>query len=84
MGRTNFGFKAIPKGMRGPLGLLAMFVGGTAAVAYGSRSNPKPVAYSSTNEYGETEYNTTSVKERMSMLGAAGNMVFGLNNMRHG
>jgi hypothetical protein len=83
-GRTKFGISAIPKGLRGPLAGLALMAGGIGAVAYGARSNPQPNMYSSNDEYGNVQYNQQSVKERMGLLGAAGEMVFGMHNMRHG
>lgn len=73
----------IPKGMRGPVAALAMLALGVGAVAYSSRSNPETAAYASRDDYGETQYKDTSVRDRMSMLNASGNMVFGLHNLRH-
>lgn len=81
-GTMGFG-KGIPKGVGGPMAALAMFAVGVGAVAFGARSRPQTTAYGS-NEYGETQYNRQSVKERMGMMGAVGDMVFGLNNARHG
>jgi hypothetical protein len=82
--RTNFGLKAIPEMARTPLAALAMLAVGVGAIAYTSRSNPQPTASASRDEYGNTSYNQQSVKERMGLLGATGDMVFGLNNIRHG
>lgn len=78
------GFKAY-KGNAGAIGLLATLVAGVGAMAYGARKNPRTRAAASRNEVGDTEYATpSSVRERMGMMGAAGDMVFGLNNSRHG
>lgn len=84
MGRQNFGYKSIPKPIR-TAGLIgATAVAGIAAIAYSSRSKPQTSAYASQDEYGETQYSAQSTRERMGMLGATGDMVFGLNNSRHG
>lgn len=72
------------KGMGGPVAALAMLALGIGAVAYSARSNPKVDAYSSSDGTGGTEYNSQSMKERMGLIGATGDVVFGLNNSRHG
>lgn len=71
------------KGMGGPIAAIAALAGGVGAIAYTARSNPSTMAYAE-SDYGETQYNQQSVKERMGLMGASGDMVFGLNNMRHG
>ena len=88
MGRTEFGLNAIPKRVRGlgAVGLTA--VAGVAAIAYSSRSNPPVTAYASDDQVGGTDYNSApqgmTMREKMSMIGASGDMIFGLNNSRHG
>lgn len=70
----------------GPIGALAMFAAGVGAVAYSSRSNPQ-VSAQAYSEDGETRYqlgNDRPVKGRMESMNALGDMVFGLNNSRHG
>lgn len=83
-GREKFGYKSIPKPLRTPLLGLAIMAAGVGAIAYGSRNTVEPKAYASPDGYSGTSYNSQSVKERMGMLGAAGEMVFGMHNMRHG
>lgn len=70
--------------LKGPMKLLAVTAASVGAVAYGARSKPQTAAYASRNEEGETEYSQHSVKERVGMMGAAGDMVFGMHNTRHG
>lgn len=88
MGRTEFGYSAIPKRVRGlgAIGLTA--VAGVAAIAYSSRSNPQVSAYASDDQVGGTDYTPgpehMSMKEKIGMMAASGDMVFGLNNSRHG
>lgn len=85
MGREKFGFSTFSKtGLKaGAMATLA--VAGIAAIAYSARSNPETQAYAAPNGYGETDYIPAStVRDRMNLLSATGDMVFGLNNSRHG
>lgn len=70
--------------LKGPAKVLGLAAATTGVLAYGARSNPQTAAYAYRNEVGEVEYNQRPVKQRMDMLGATGDMVFGLNNLRHG
>lgn len=82
---TGIGRKSVAfKGAGGSMAAIAMAAIGVGAIAYGARSNPKTNAYASPDGSGGTDYNTQSVKERMGLMGATGDMVFGLNNARHG
>lgn len=73
----------IPKVARGPLAALAILAAGVGVIAYKSRSNPPTTAYASNDGMGGTQYSAnTGVKDRLGLLGATGDMVFGLNNMR--
>lgn len=81
---VKFGFKTIPKAMRTPLAALAFLAGSVGAIAYSTRNTPDTSAYGSRDQSGNTQYNVQSLKERMGMMGASGDLVFGLNNMRHG
>src|SRR5271165_6238206 len=79
------GFSAY-KGHGGTVGLLALLAAGVGATAYNARSNPQPISRASRDEGGFGEVNPLSrnTRERAGLLGATGDMVFGLNNMRHG
>lgn len=70
----------IPKGKGGTIGMLAMLAGGIGAIAYGAASQEQPVAGYAYEENGTY----SSTRQRLDMMGADGNVVFGLNNMRHG
>lgn len=80
MGREKF---SIPKPLKGPLGLLALTaaaIGITAMGAKGRVPNERE-EYADSSNFG---MRGQGVKERMGLLGATGDMVFGLNNSRHG
>lgn len=83
--KTILGAKAfqIPKAARGPLGVLALGVAAIGAVAAsaGSRVPNEREEYGSNENFGQIG---SGIRERMGMLGATGDMVFGLNNSRHG
>ncbi len=82
---TGAGLKRIPKGAGKPLAMLALLSASVGAIAYGSRSSKlQNTTNASRDGTSGTEYNTRPIKERMTMMGATGDMVFGLNNMRHG
>jgi hypothetical protein len=70
--------------LKGPMKPLALLAAGVGLLAYGARSQTPTSAYASRDEAGGREYNQHSVKERMSMMGVTGEMVFGMNNTRHG
>lgn len=76
--------QGIPKGSRGPLGMLALTAASIGAIAYSARSNPQTNAYAERDEFGGTEYTQQPLKERLDMMHATGDMVFGMNNSRHG
>ncbi len=80
------GFRNFTGARGGVMAGLAILAGGVGAMAYGARKNPQTTAYASRDQRGggTTYESPSSVKERMGMLGAAGDMVFGLNNARHG
>lgn len=79
LGRKSFG---IPSVMKGPLGLLALTAISIGAVAAGSRNR---VGVETEDQAQRDNFGRgSSVKERAGMLGATGDMVFGLNNQRHG
>lgn len=83
--KTILGQKAfkIPKMAKGPLGGLALAAAAVGLVAAGSRTRVP----NEREDSGQSEtFNQlgSGVKERMGLLGATGDMVFGLNNQRHG
>jgi hypothetical protein len=80
-------FRSIPKVARGPLGLLAVAAAAVGSIAYSSKSNNEAESYTTQDKTGEVDYNQgpgMSVKERAGLIGATGDLVFGLNNSRHG
>ena len=70
--------------LKGPMKLLALTAASIGVMAYGARSKTPTSAYASRNEAGEMEYGQRSVRDRMDMMGVTGDMVFGMNNTRHG
>jgi len=76
------------KGHGGTVGLLALMAAGVGATAYNARKNPQPIARASREDAGMAEVGpmprNNGMRERAGLLGATGDMVFGLNNMRHG
>lgn len=81
-GRTKFGWNSAPKPLRGVLLALSLSAAATGGIAYGSRDTVEKddVAVNS----GANQVYIQSVRDRLKMLGTTGDMVFGLNNMRHG
>jgi hypothetical protein len=77
-GATLMGGLRYTRKTAGALGLLT--AGTVGAVAYGARSNPKATMALTPNGYEDAQ----SVRERSALIGATGEMVFGLNNTRHG
>lgn len=78
------GFASITKEARMPLAGLALFALGGLALAYSSRPKNPTAAYANRDENEEVEYTEQPVRQRMGLLKATGDMVFGLNNSRHG
>lgn len=79
MGRTKFGWGSVPKGLKGPVSGLLMAGVAIAGMGIASLMNrDTPPAANDPQPQGQT------VRERMGMIGASGDMVFGLNNVRHG
>lgn len=77
-------WKGIPQ-LRGPMKLFALTAAAVGVMAYGARPRPETAAYAAPDEMGGVEYNQeSSVKRRTGMLSATGDMVFGMNNSRHG
>jgi len=72
----------IPKGAGKPLAGLAMLAAGIGAIAYSYRSDPQTAAYAASDGAGGAQYNST--RSRLDSLRADGNILFGLNNLRHG
>lgn len=70
--------------LKGPMAFLAFTAASVGLMAYGSRPNPQTTAYGSPDEMGGTQYSENPIKRRVGLLGATGNMVFGMNNSRHG
>lgn len=80
-------FRSIPKFARGPLGLLAIAAASVGSIAYSAKSDNEAESYTTSDGMGGTTYNKgpgMSVKERAALIGATGDLVFGLNNSRHG
>lgn len=73
----------IAKWAKGPLKALALGATILGGVAYSSRERPASETYGSRGD-GGTEYSQQPIKDRMNLLHATGDMVFGLNNARHG
>lgn len=86
MGKSKYGFGTF-KALHGPTKLAAMAAATVGTIAIGARKTdktPRSEARGQRDEYGDTQYNTQSVKERVGMMGASGSMVFGMHNTRHG
>lgn len=79
MGREKFGWGSVPKMVKGPISGLLLAGAAIAGIGIASMTNrDTPPADNDPQPQGQT------VRERMGMIGASGDMVFGLNNVRHG
>lgn len=75
------------KGHGGTVGLLALMVAGVGATAYNVRKNPQPISRATREDSGYPNISPIGgmgIRERAGLLGATGDIVFGLNNTRHG
>lgn len=74
----------IPKGSMGPLAGIAMLALGIGTLAMSPRVEPEGTTYASRDDYGNIEYDNKPIRNRMNIMKATGDIIFGLNNGRHG
>lgn len=82
MGRKSFGLKSVPGSGR-VLGTMAIMAAGIGAMAYGAhRAENETMTMSRPDD--DRMPARGGARERAGLIGATGDIVFGLNNSRHG